>query len=58
MAIEWADGAGEGTRTLDIQLGSNPLVSEFRVAENPCRIIRFGIFGVALDTPGTVIDRG
>jgi hypothetical protein len=48
----------QGTRTLDIQLGSNPLVFEIRAAENPCRSVRFGIFGVALDTPATVIDRG
>jgi hypothetical protein len=51
-------GAGDLTRTGDIQLGSNPLVFELRGTEKPCRSIRFGICGVALDTPASVIDQG
>ena len=53
-----ASRAGDETRTRDIQLGRNALVFEIRVAENRCRSVRFGIFGVALDTPVSVIDRG
>jgi hypothetical protein len=36
-----ASRAGEGTRTLDIQLGSNPLLFELRVAAATCRSTRF-----------------
>ena len=53
-----AGGAGEGTRTLDIQLGSDLPIFEIRVAENPCSSIRFGILRVVPDTPSSALDHG
>jgi hypothetical protein len=35
--------AGDETRTRDIQLGSNPLLFEIRLAENPVWIVRFEV---------------
>jgi hypothetical protein len=43
MAIEWADGAGEGTRTLDIQLGRKRSLIEFKTAADGDSITIFEV---------------